>query len=71
MATLHYVRYYSLYASKSFQSIGVTKEWRPDKSTGYALLIPKKFPINRRHQRMATQQFGCQGGKGQASVSNQ
>ena len=36
-----------------FQSIGVTKEWRRDK-TEADRVMSHLFPINRRHQRMAT-----------------
>ena len=39
----------------SFQSIGVTKEWRPP--SRWCSMKPRatrRFPINRRHQRMAT-----------------
>ena len=42
-------------AVSSFQSIGVTKEWRPwlwRRSARHARRV--RFPINRRHQRMAT-----------------
>ncbi len=37
-----------------FQSIGVTKEWRPPSGEIRATVGKSVFPINRRHQRMAT-----------------
>ena len=37
-----------------FQSIGVTKDWRPDGPNDLMRLIHKVFPINRRHQGLAT-----------------
>ncbi len=37
-----------------FQSIGVTKEWRHPGRPCVAGSVPPLFPINRRHQRMAT-----------------
>ncbi len=40
-------------AISSFQSIGVTKEWRL-KAVFQEKPTPPPFPINRRHQRMAT-----------------
>ncbi len=37
----------------SFQSIGVTKDWRRD-SVGVPEATMRAFPINRRHQGLAT-----------------
>ncbi len=37
-----------------FQSIGVTKEWRPSEAAPIIQAFVREFPINRRHQRMAT-----------------
>ena len=39
--------------NQSFQSIGVTKEWRRQQAAVVRVLVAL-FPINRRHQRMAT-----------------
>ncbi len=38
---------------ESFQSIGVTKDWRPA-PRGQSLSLGALFPINRRHQGLAT-----------------
>ena len=38
----------------SFQSIGVTKEWRLYSQIAEDYRTAAAFPINRRHQRMAT-----------------
>ena len=40
--------------SSCFQSIGVTKEWRLGVRIGEDYFSINEFPINRRHQRMAT-----------------
>ncbi len=45
-----------------FQSIGVTKEWRQGQAWQSAERWPQPFPINRRHQRMATVQLMTFGG---------
>jgi len=37
-----------------FQSIGVTKDWRPPSGGGLWLEVSYWFPINRRHQGLAT-----------------
>ncbi len=37
-----------------FQSIGVTKDWRPIFSPKFRQLLRIRFPINRRHQGLAT-----------------
>ena len=40
--------------TKRFQSIGVTKDWRPTQSLPKFHPLDLKFPINRRHQGLAT-----------------
>ena len=40
-----------------FQSIGVTKEWRQFAYEEIRKILIQRFPINRRHQRMATDGF--------------
>ena len=37
-----------------FQSIGVTKDWRLENEFFVKRRAPKMFPINRRHQGLAT-----------------
>ena len=43
-----------LSCSFSFQSIGVTKDWRPEEPSIFTVQEPATFPINRRHQGLAT-----------------
>ena len=40
--------------SHGFQSIGVTKDWRPPGDRCFPELCWAEFPINRRHQGLAT-----------------
>ena len=47
----------SFVAEFGFQSIGVTKEWRPNFAVENLALVKLEFPINRRHQRMATKSY--------------
>ncbi len=54
-----------------FQSIGVTKEWRPERSNHGAGWCGNRFPINRRHQRMATDLINNFDGWSEIQVSNQ
>jgi len=37
-----------------FQSIGVTKDWRPRRTCAQGPRANRTFPINRRHQGLAT-----------------
>jgi len=37
-----------------FQSIGVTKDWRPWRNEQTRRAVAGEFPINRRHQGLAT-----------------
>ena len=57
----HYTKYAKVSRHRGFQSIGVTKEWRRAGMKASWVCIDRAFPINRRHQRMATswQQSGC------------
>ena len=55
---------------KGFQSIGVTKDWRPLLSEEQRAAQPA-FPINRRHQGLATCHAGALSTDYIMEVSNQ
>ncbi len=46
-----------LVPAKGFQSIGVTNKWRPSFSADGQTAVIRTFPINRRHQQVATESF--------------
>ncbi len=57
LATVGRNRSLLLRGDDCFQSIGVTKDWRPS-SYGYGVGSDKaRFPINRRHQGLATHYY--------------
>ena len=48
------VQLVKLRANWVFQSIGVTKDWRPGGDLDITFVVYSEFPINRRHKGLAT-----------------